>query len=127
MPGGNSYVAKLIIDAGGDYFYKNESSKGSIPLSFEVVLDNMVDADFWFGPRAASLKELKMMDERYTLFKAFKEGRVYTQDNRVSETGGNDYWESGVARPDVILKDILKIFHPELLPEHELFYYRKLQ
>ncbi len=59
MPGGNSYAAKLINDAGGDYYYKNESSKGSIPLSLEVVLDNMADADYWFRPRAKSLKELE--------------------------------------------------------------------
>ncbi|WP_461633162.1 ABC transporter substrate-binding protein [Labilibaculum euxinus] len=127
MPGGNSYAAKLIIDAGGDYHYKNESSKGSMPLSFEVVLDNMADADYWFGPRAKSLKELEKMDERYKLFKAFKNGNVYTINGRVNEYGGNDYWESGVARPDIILKDLIKILHPEILPEHELFYYKKLQ
>ncbi len=127
MPGGNSYAAKLINDAGGDYYYKNESSKGSIPLSLEVVLDNMADADYWFRPRAKSLKELEKMDERYKLFKAFKNGNVYDINGRVNENGGNDYWESGVARPDIILKDLIKILHPEILPEHELFYYKKLQ
>jgi iron complex transport system substrate-binding protein len=126
MPGGKSYIAQLINDAGGAYHYKNESSKGSIPLSFEIVLENLVDADIWVGPRASSLPELLLMDERYELFKAYQTGQVYNIDNRVTETGGNDYWESGVARPDLMLKDIISIFHPDLLPDHELHFYRKL-
>ena len=127
MPGSDSYLTKLIHDAGGDYYYKNEKSTGSLPLSFEVVLDDLIDADYWIGPRAESLKELEMMDERYTLFKAFKTGNVYTSNKRMSENGGNDYWESGMSRPDLILKDVIKIFHPGLLPDHDLYYYKKLQ
>ncbi|MEM9391107.1 MAG: ABC transporter substrate-binding protein [Bacteroidota bacterium] len=127
MPGSDSYLTKLIHDAGGDYYYKNEKSTGSLPLSFEVVLDDLIDADYWIGPRAESLKELEMMDERYTLFKAFKAGNVYTSNKRMSENGGNDYWESGMSRPDLILKDVIKIFHPGLLPDHDLYYYKKLQ
>ena len=127
MPGSDSYLTKLIYDAGGDYHYKNEKSTGSLPLSFEVVLDDLIDADYWIGPKAQSLKELEMMDERYTLFKAFKQDNVYTSNKRMSDNGGNDYWESGMTRPDLILKDVIKIFHPELLPNHELCYYKKLQ
>ena len=127
MPGSDSYLTKLIQDAGGTYHYKDQKSTGSLPLSFEVVLDDLVDADYWIGPRAQSLKELEMMDERYTLFKAFKDGNVYTFNKRMSKNGGNDYWESGMARPDRILKDVIKIFHPDLLPDHQLFYYKKLQ
>ncbi|MEM6629311.1 MAG: ABC transporter substrate-binding protein [Bacteroidota bacterium] len=127
MPSSESYLTKLIQDAGGEYYFKNEKSTGSLPLSFEVVLDNLMEADYWIGPRAKSLKELEMMDERYTLFKAFKQGNVYTFNKRMSENGGNDYWESGMTRPDLILKDVIKIFHPELLPNHQLHYYKKLQ
>ncbi len=127
MPGSESYLAKLILDAGGDYHYKNKKSTGSLPLSFEVVLDDLVDADYWIGPRAQSLKELEMMDERYSLFKAFKDGNVYTFNKRMSENGGNDYWESGMTRPDLILKDVIRIFHPNLLPDHKLYYYKQLQ
>ena len=127
MPGSDSYLTKLIQDAGGDYYYKNEKSTGSLPLSFEVVLDNLIESDFWIGPRVESLKELEMMDERYTLFKAFRDGNVYTFNKRMSENGGNDYWESGMTRPDLILKDVIKIFHPKLIPNHQLYYYKKLQ
>ncbi|MEM6540895.1 MAG: ABC transporter substrate-binding protein [Bacteroidota bacterium] len=127
MPSSNSYLTKLIQDAGGDYHYKDIQSTGSLPLSFEVVLDDLVEADYWLGPRAQSLKELEMMDERYALFKAFKKGNVYTFNKRMSANGGNDYWESGMTRPDLILKDVIKIFHPNLLPDHQLYYYKKLQ
>lgn len=127
MPGGKSYVARLITDAGGDYYYRNESSKGSIPLSFEIVLDAMMDADIWIAPHAQSLQELQMMDQRYALFKAFKRGNVFSINGRVNEYGGNDYWETGVARPDIILKDLISMMHPELVPEHTLFYYKKLK
>lgn len=127
MPGSDSYMTKLILDAGGDYYFKNEKSTGSLPLSFEVVLDKLMDAEYWIGPRAESLKELEMMDERYGLFNAFKKGHVYTFNKRMSENGGNDYWETGMTRPDLILKDVIKIFHPDLLPNHELYYFKKLQ
>lgn len=127
MPGADSYLTKLINDAGGDYHYKNEKSTGSLPLSFEVVLDDLVDADYWIGPRAESLNELELSDERYKLFKAFREGNVFTFNKRRSENGGNDYWESGMTRPDLILKDVVKIFHSDLLPDHQLYYYKKLQ
>lgn len=127
MQGSEGYLTKLIQDAGGFYKYKDKKSARSLPLSFEVVLNDMVEADYWIGPRAQSLKELEMMDERYTLFKAFKEGNVYTFNKRMSENGGNDYWESGMTRPDLILKDVIKIFHPDLLPNHQLYYYKQLQ
>lgn len=126
MPSSGSYVTKLIHDAGGEYKYKDIKATGSLPLSFEVVLDDLIDADYWIGPRAQSLTELEMMDERYKLFKAFKDGNVYTANKRMSENGGNDYWESGMTRPDLILKDVIKIFHPDLLPDHQFFYYKKL-
>ncbi len=127
MQGSEGYLTKLIQDAGGFYKYKDKKSARSLPLSFEVVLNDMVEADYWIGPRAQSLKELEMMDERYTLFKAFKEGNVFTFNKRMSENGGNDYWESGMTRPDLILKDVIKIFHPDLLPNHQLYYYKQLQ
>ncbi len=127
MPSADSYLTKLILDAGGDYQYKNKKSTGSLPISFEVVLDDLIEADFWIGPRAESLKGLGSQDERYALFKPFQEGNVYTFNKRVSQNGGNDYWESGMTRPDLILKDVTKILHPELLPNHQLFYYKKLQ
>lgn len=128
MPGGRSYMSLLIHDAGGDYYYsKEDKSIGSLRLSLEVVIDKQLNSDIWIVPRVHSLRELSSLDRRYDLFSAFKNSCVYTFNNRISPTGGNDYWESGIANPDIILYDLIKIFHPKLLPNHELFYYKKLQ
>lgn len=126
MPGGQSYMSLLIQDAGGDYYYKRDSSVGSLRLSLEVVIDKQLDCDIWLGPRVNSLSELSAIDKRYDLFKAYKSSNIYTFNNRLSPSGGNDYWETGIANPDIILYDVIKIFHPSLVPNHKLFYYKKL-
>ncbi|MCL1943222.1 MAG: ABC transporter substrate-binding protein [Candidatus Azobacteroides sp.] len=127
VPGGQSYVAELYRKAGGNYFYQNDSTSGSISLSMETALKNFVDADVWLWCNFKTMQELKSMNERYALFKAFKTGNVYSNMKRSTPSGGNDYWESAVARPDIILQDMIKVLHPELLPDHELFYLEKLR
>ena len=74
-----------------------------------------------------TLKELLDSDERYGEFEAFKKGNVYTYMNRVNDKGANDYFESGNVNPDRLLADHIKIMHPELLPDYELYYYLKLK
>ncbi len=125
-PGGKSYVGKLIEQCGGAYMFRNDKTQGSQPLSFEVMLDWCVDADIWLMNSYTPVSSIKNMDERFQLFKAVREGNVYNFDNRLNEDGGNDYWESGVTRPDIVMKDVIKMFHPELLPDHDLYYYRKV-
>lgn len=127
MPGGQSYLAQLLRDAKGEYCWFSDSTQGSIPLSFEVVLEKQSDSKIWFGPaHCQSLKEMKDLDERYTLFKAYKDGQVYSVTNRTDEKGANDYYESGVINPDLLLKDVAKVLHPELFPGHNLYFYKKL-
>ncbi len=127
MPAGQSFNAQLFRDAGTNYFYSNDSTSGSIASNIENALINFRDADIWVGTQAHTLEELGRTDEKYKLFKAYKEGNVYNYNKRMNATGGNDYWESAVARPDLLLSDMIKIFHPELLPEYELFYVQKLK
>lgn len=126
MPGGRSFNAILIRDAGASYYYENDQTTGSISSSIEEALIHFADADVWIGTQVNSLKELGSIDPKYKLFKAFKEGNVYNTFNRVNKSGGNDYWESGVARPDLLLSDLIKIIHPALLPDYELTYLKKL-
>ena len=125
--GGDSYVAKLFADAGADYLYADNNESGSIALDFESVYENAQDADFWmntgYGNDAA---DLLSYDSRYSKFMAYQTGNVYNYNARENEYGGNDYWQSGVIKPDVILADLVKIFHPELLPDHELYYYKNI-
>lgn len=128
MPGGKSYVAKYLGDAGANYLWSDDKSSGSLPLSFEVVLERAANADYWlnFSQSWQSLQDLLAEDNRYTDFKAVKTGNLYNNNARVNESGGNDYWEGGINNPDIVLADLIKIFHPEILFNHQLFYYRKL-
>ncbi|WP_321332625.1 ABC transporter substrate-binding protein [uncultured Bacteroides sp.] len=128
MPTGLSYNAQLFRDAGGSYFYANDTTaSGSKNSNIEEALINFGHADIWIGSEASSLEELGQIDAKYKLFKAYKEGQVYNLNKRKNVRGGNDYWESGVARPDLLLSDMIKILHPELLPGYELTYMEKLK
>jgi iron complex transport system substrate-binding protein len=128
MPGGESYIAILLADAGADYLFKDIEGSGAQPLDFEVVLERAKDADYWINVGALNeLSALAAMDARYADFKAFQEGNVYTYSKRMNASGAVDYFESGAAAPDVILMDLIKAFYPDLLPEHEFFYYQALQ
>ena len=127
LPGGKSYTAQLFRDAGASYKYSQDSTSTSIPSNIEEVLVNFNQADIWIGAQASSLEELGKTDSKYKLFKAYKEGNVYNTNKRINATGGNDYWESGVARPDLLLNDMIKICHPSLLSEYELTYYERLK
>lgn len=127
MAGGESYVARFLSDAGADYLWADDSTTGSIPLDFEVVYDRALGADYWLNPGTAqSMEELLAEDARYTDFGAARSGRIYNNNALVNDGGGNDYWESGVVHPEIILKDLLKIFHPDLVPDHSLVYYQQL-
>jgi len=128
MPGGESYIAILLADAGADYLFKDIEGSGAQPLDFEVVLERAKDADYWINVGALNeLSALAAMDARYADFKAYQEGKVYTYSKRMNASGAVDYFESGAAAPDVILMDLIKAFYPDLLPEHEFFYYQALQ
>jgi len=127
VPGGESYAALLLKDAGAGYIFADQAGFGAAPLAFEAVYDAARDADFWLNVGfATDLDSLLAMDTRYAEFKAFAQGSVYNYNARVTEMGGSDYFESGVANPDIILKDLIRIFYPDLLPEHALYYYQQL-
>lgn len=126
MPGGQSFSARLFGDAGGDYFYKSNTETGSVSTTIEEALLHFSKADVWVGVQASTLEELGKTEPRYKLFKAFKTGNVYNTCKRTTATGGNDYWEGAVVRPDLLLSDMIKILHPEVLPGYELTYFERL-
>lgn len=128
VAGGRSFTAQLLADAGAAYLWADNESTASIPLAFEVIFDKAADADYWLNVGFfSSLQELQAADERYTEFSAFQQGNVWNNNRRQNANGGNDYYESAVAHPDDVLADLIAIFHPELLPEHEFRYYQPLQ
>jgi iron complex transport system substrate-binding protein len=128
MPGGNSYAANLLKDANAFYLWEDNNQRGSQHLSFEEVYQKAGTADFWINTGDwKSIDDVMKADVRYGNFKAVKTGNVYNNNNRINEFGGNDYWESGIVQPQIVLADLIKIFHPELLPDHKLVYYKKLE
>lgn len=128
VPGGDSYLANLLADAGGDYFWAEDFSGQSIPLSFEQVLETASDADFWVNVLFwDSLETGIAEDERFVEFAPFENRTVWALSKSANGLGGNDYFEAGVTNPDLILADLIAIFHPELLPDHEFTFYEQLQ
>ncbi len=128
VPGGNSYTAKAFADAGANYIWKDIDSRGGVPLDFEVIFKDANAADFWLHPsHYDSISELLSADERFGHFQALKEGRVFNNNRRVNEHGGNDIFERGASHPEEVLADLIQIFHPELLPNREFVFYKQLK
>src|SRR5690606_27701623 len=124
MPQGDSWGAQFIADANGDYLWKDSEGTGSLSLNLESVLEKGQNAEVWIGPgQFTSLDEMKNNSRAYTQFKAFKNGNVYTYSMKKGATGGHLYFEIAPNRPDLVLKDIIKILHPSLLKDHELYFW----
>jgi iron complex transport system substrate-binding protein len=127
MPSTQSYMAQLVTDAGADYIYQENKSNSSTPIGLETAYKLIQKADYWINVGMAStLDELKTVNPKFVDAKAVREKTVYNNNLRTTPTGGNDYWESAVVRPDVVLRDLIHIFHPELVSD-SLYYYRHLE
>lgn len=127
VPAGNSFMGKLFADAGALYFYANDTTAGSLPLNVETVIKNFSNADIWLNCNYSTMEQLKEADNKHMLFRAAQNRQVYNFNKRMLTTGANDFWESAVARPDLLLSDVIAILHPEILPDYELFYSEKLK
>ena len=128
MPGGQNYAARLLKDAGCEYLWADDTSQGFLELSFESVYAKAKEADLWIGVGSfLSLKEIKDAEDRYSKFKPWQQKAVFTYNARKGAKGGSEFLELGYARPDLILKDLVKIAHPDLLPDYELYFHKKLE
>jgi iron complex transport system substrate-binding protein len=128
LPGGQNYAAKILKDAGCQYLWESDSSHGFLELSFESVFDKANQADLWIGVGTFSnLSEIEAADHRYARFKAFQTKQVYTNVARKGAKGGSELLELGYLRPDIILKDLVTIAHPELIPGDSLYFHEKLK
>lgn len=124
---GNSYISKIISDAGGKYLWGDYKSTTSMPFSLEAVYMKSLNADYWLNAgNAGSLADIAALEPRLTSLSCYTKGRIYNNTKRTSSGGGNDYWESGTLNPHIILKDIASILHPGLFADHELYYYKRL-
>ena len=127
MPSGRVFMSRFFTDAGGDYYYANDTNTGSLPLTFETVLLHHQHADVWLDAQANSMAELLAQDQRHLLFDAVKNKKVYNFNARSNEKGANDFWESAVARPDIVLYDIIWALHPDLITDYTPIYIKQLE
>ena len=124
---GESWVAQFMKDAQGDYLWADLKGTGSEGLSFEKVLDKAKSANFWIATGSVrTLDELTKKNPHYSEFDAFKNKTIYTFEGKLGATGGTVYYETSPSRPDLVLKDYIKIFYPDLLPSYEFTFASKL-
>ncbi|MFR3056515.1 ABC transporter substrate-binding protein [Phocaeicola coprophilus] len=125
IPGGNSTMGRLYQDAGADYVFAYLSNSGSVPLAFETVFDRGGNADIWLikynQPQDKTYSELERDYAPYARFKAFQDRKVYG-----CNTNHVPFYEESPFHPELLLKDLIKIFHPELLPDYDFKYFSNL-
>uniref|UniRef100_UPI00404B8A10 ABC transporter substrate-binding protein n=1 Tax=Flavobacterium sp. TaxID=239 RepID=UPI00404B8A10 len=127
LPQGESWAAQFLKDANADYLWQSSTGNGSLSLSFETVLEQAQNADFWIGPgQFTSYQAMLDSNPNYAYFKAFQDRKVYSFSSKKGKTGGVIYYEEASSRPDLVLKDLIKILHPNLLPDYELYFFEPL-
>jgi iron complex transport system substrate-binding protein len=127
MPGGQNYAAKLLKDASNNYLWAADTTHGWLEVSFESVYSRAKDADVWIVGSFDTYEQLKTADQRYSLFKPFETKQIYNYNARKGAKGGNDFLELGYMRPDLVLKDLVKIGHPHALPDYQLYFHAPLR
>lgn len=128
VPGGKSYMAALIADAGGEYIYDDNDSSVSMPISGEAAYLAVGGADVWLNPnQARTIKELTAQNPKFSNVPAVERRQVYNATKRSTEGGGSDFWESGVLRADRVLEDMIIMLHPGIIPDGELYYFERLE
>lgn len=128
VPQGESWASLFLKEAKSNYLWAETKGTGSLSVPFEAVLEKAKSADFWIAPGDfSSLKEMSDSNPHYNEFGSFKNKKVYSYSLKKGAKGGILYFELSPTRPDLVLKDLIKIFHPELLPNYKLFFFKKLE
>jgi len=128
LPGGKSWAAQFLDDAHAAYLWRDNKNVGSLSLSLESVLERAVEADYWIGPaQYTSYEAMKQANQHYSRFKAFRNKKVYTYARTRGTTGGYEYYELAPNRPDLVLKDLIHLLHPGLLPNYTPYFFKPLK
>lgn len=128
LPAGKSWAAQFLTDANANYLWAANEETGSLSLSWESVLEKSKTADFWIGPsQFTGYQNMSEASPHYKQFDAFQNKKVFTFSSTKGATGGLLYYELAPQRPDLVLKDLIHIFHPELLPEHRSVFFKPLK
>ena len=125
VAGAESTVGRLLNDAGADYLFADEKVSGSIPMSPEVVFDRTQQADVWMFKynQAVDITREQLVTEwgNYGRMKAFVTDNVYHCNLSLVP-----YYEETPFHPNILLKEYVKILHPEVLKDYNLRYYKRL-
>ncbi|OUR93298.1 ABC transporter substrate-binding protein [Flavobacteriales bacterium 34_180_T64] len=128
LPSGTSPEAQILKDANVNYLWSDTTASGSLALSFETVYEKAKQAEIWLSPSYySSYDDLEKANQHYLKFDAFQNKMVYTFSNTTGASGGVLYYELGMARPDLVLKDIIKVCHPKLLENYQPFFFKPLE
>jgi len=126
--GGNSYFAKFLRDAGAQYIWENTAKTGLLTLNIEDALQSGSQAEFWLHPSLWTSKaEILQNEPRMNMLPLWQNGKIYQSSKRIGKNGSRDFYESAAAYPDLVLADLIFIFHPEILPQHKFVYYESLK
>jgi iron complex transport system substrate-binding protein len=143
QPGGATYTAQLLRDANVDYRFSNNGFNTSDPLTLPNITKSFSSASHWVNmglfPSSANLTMQALLDnkspplpvpfaakteETFKSLAAVKCGKAWAQTKRVTADGNaNDYFEMGAIRPDLLLADLIKIFHPNVQTSADLTFY----
>lgn len=130
MPSDDSYMVRLIEDAAGEYIYKGANpTGGSKGIGLEQAYMLVDNADIWLNTgMCTSLDELRALTPKFAGTLPMREGRIYNNNRRRTPSGGSDFWESAIVRPDIVLQDLSAILHPTTeVDEEDLYYYQRLR
>jgi len=123
--GGGSYVARFLQDAKAKYIWESNAQAGTLTLGIETALQSGGQAEFWLHPSFWTSKaEIMQNEPRISMLPLWKNGKIYQSSKRIGKNGSRDFYESAVANPDLVLADLISIFHSEILPEHDFVYYK---
>lgn len=120
VPQGESWMAAFINDAGGNYLWNDTKGTGSLSLSFEAVFEKAMKGDVWIGPgEFITLDQMEAANKHYTKFAAFQNKKIYSYSTKKGPTGGVIFYEDAPNRPDLVLKDLISILHPNVLTNYK--------
>lgn len=126
VSGGKSYISRLFKDAGANYIWQDLPFGGSEPYDLEIIMSKALNADFWliqeYIDEGYDYPRLASENIKYSYFDAFRNKNIILSNSKLTP-----YYEDGVLEPHLILKDLIYIFHPNLLPEHKAKYIKPLK
>jgi len=120
-PGGESYFATLLKDAGADYQHKESKGTASLQLSLEQVLNDNLQTEYWINPTFNTKKKVLQMNPQLKHLNSYENG-MFCYSGQMAK-----FWEQSAIRPQLVLQDLIQILHPELLFKRELYFYKNIQ